>query len=210
LIRVIKGSDYVSLEDAAAGEALIGRADTASDADDVDHKAAASENEQPPSLAPPVAPVSPLKKVFIAHGKSREPLQQLKAVLDKFKVQYAVAVEEPNKGRPISLKLAQLMREECSSAIFIFTADERFERRDDNGEVVEVWRPSENVVYELGAASVLYDSRIVVFKERSVSFPSDFNDLGYIEFDKDDLGRETAALFSELVGLDILEVRAKG
>jgi hypothetical protein len=35
-------------------------------------------------------------------------------------------------------------------------------------------------------------------------------DLGHIEFDRDQLVREMGSLFSELVALDILEVRAKG
>lgn len=149
------------------------------------------------------------KKVFIAHGKNRTPLEQLKKALDQFKVQYAVAVDEPNKGRPISKKVADLMELDCSSGIFIFTADEQFFKGED-GAQTEVWRPSENVVFELGAASILYDTRIVIFKEKGVSFPSDFNDLGYIEFEKDQLVAELGALFSELVALDILEVRAKG
>ena len=119
-------------------------------------------------------------KVFVAHGKNRGPLSELKAILDRFGVQYAIAVDEPNAGRPISAKVASLMRDECSSAIFIFTADELFLKKDEKGEDQEVWRPSENVIYELGAASVLYDRRIVIFKERTVSFPSDFSDLGYI------------------------------
>ena len=148
------------------------------------------------------------KKVFIAHGKNRVPLEQLKKALDQFKVSYAVAVDEPNKGRPISKKVAALMRDECSSGIFIFTADERFLRSLDGG-TEEVWRPSENVVFELGAASILYENRIVIFKEKGVAFPSDFSDLGYIEFEKDKLVAELGSLFSELVGLDILEVRAK-
>lgn len=149
------------------------------------------------------------KKVFIAHGKNRVPLEQLKKALDQFKVSYAVAIDEANKGRPISRKVATLMQNECSSGIFIFTADERFVRETD-GETKEVWRPSENVVYELGAASILYENRIVIFKEKGVTFPSDFSDLGYIEFEKDQLVAELGSLFSELVGLDILEVRAKG
>ncbi len=149
------------------------------------------------------------KKVFIAHGKNRTPLDQLKKALDQFKVQYAVAVDEPNKGRPISKKVADLMELDCSSGIFIFTADEQFFKGDADNQQ-EVWRPSENVVFELGAASILYDTRIVIFKEKGVSFPSDFSDLGYIEFEKDQLVAELGALFSELVALDILEVRAKG
>jgi len=63
--------------------------------------------------------------------------------------------------------------------------------------------------YELGAASMLFENRIVIFKEKGVSFPTDFSDLGYIEFEKDQLVAEIGNLFSELVRLDILEVRAK-
>jgi hypothetical protein len=128
-------------------------------------------------------------------------------MLDKFKVPYAVAIDEPNKGRPISAKVGPLMRDECSSAIFILTADERFERKDGQGELQEVWRPSENVIFELGAASVLYDRRIVIFKEKGVSFSTEFSDLGHIEFDRDQLVREMGSLFSELVAVGILEVR---
>nr|WP_243752385.1 TIR domain-containing protein [Leucobacter weissii] len=94
------------------------------------------------------------KKVFIAHGRSRTPLDQLKRAPDQFKVKYAVAVDEPNRGRPISRKVAELMENERSSGIFIFTADERFVQENQEGEQVEIWRPSENLVYELGAASI--------------------------------------------------------
>ncbi|MGH9107243.1 MAG: TIR domain-containing protein [Acidimicrobiales bacterium] len=150
--------------------------------------------------------------MFIAHGKNRTPLDQLKQMLDTFKVRYAVAVDEANKGRPISKKVAALMRDECSSGIFIFTADERFLREVPSkpGETEEVWRPSENVVFELGAASILYENRIVIFKEQGVLFPTDFSDLGYISFAKDQLVAELGSLFKELVPLDTLEVRAKG
>jgi hypothetical protein len=61
---------------------------------------------EPEEPSPAAAP----KKVFIAHGKSRTPLEQVKKALDQFKVKYAVAVDEPNQGRPISKKVANLMR----------------------------------------------------------------------------------------------------
>jgi predicted nucleotide-binding protein len=171
---------------------------------------ASAEGGNGAALVAPESQTKQPKKVFIAHGKNRTPLEQLKKVLDQFKVKYAVAVDEPHKGRPISAKVASLMRDECTSAIFIFTADERFVREGPDGSSDEIWRPSENVVFELGAASVLYDRRIVVFKEKDVAFPSDFADLGYIEFERDQLGAEVGSLFAELVSLDILEVRAKG
>lgn len=164
---------------------------------------------QAPATTPPPVNGKP-KKVFIAHGKNRTPLEQLKSALDTFKVRYAVAIDEPNAGRPISKKVAALMRDECSSGVFIFTADERLMRELPSGGTEEVWRSRENVVFELGAASILYENRIVIFKEKGVTFPSDFSDLGYIEFEKDQLVAELGSLFKELVELDILEVRAKG
>ena len=211
MIRTLTGSDYVDLSGFPAGQVA---GEPESDEDDEPEDDVSDEEQQqkqtpPAALIPLPAASGKPKKVFIAHGKNRTPLEQLKKALDQFKVSYAVAVDEPNKGRPISKKVANLMKDDCSSGIFIFTADERFLREKDDGETEEVWRPSENVVYELGAASMLYDNRIVIFKEKGVSFPTDFSDLGYIEFEKDQLVAEIGSLFTELVGLDILEVRAK-
>ncbi len=212
--------DWIELAGAAPPRPVAQPADDDGDDDmggiaEVDDVESASTVEQPPvptPRAPAPAPARPdgPRKVFIAHGKNREPLEQLKKALDLFKVKYAVAVDEPNKGRPISKKVAELMKTECSSGIFIFTADERFLKESPDGSTVEIWRPSENVVYELGAAAILYENRIVIFKEEGVTFPSDFSDLGHIEFAKDQLGTELGNLFKELVALDIVEVVAKG
>jgi len=215
LVRTLKaGGQYIDLsgtatptqEDSSAvvtsGEQL------GADAEDEGESLAQLTDALPPPEEPNTS--ARAKKVFIAHGKNRTPLDQLKNALDTFKVNYAVAVDEPNKGRPISRKVAALMRDDCSSGIFIFTADERFLKEAPTGDAEEVWRPSENVVFELGAASILYENRIVIFKEKGVTFPSDFSDLGYIEFEKDQLVAELGSLFKELVALDILEVRAKG
>jgi len=216
LVRAMKGgAQYVDLSGTPSTN--IDDREEAEDALDLDAADALDvelkdEGDKTPGTetATPLPRHGKPKKVFIAHGKNRTPLDQLKNALDTFKVRYAVAIDEPNAGRPISRKVAALMRDECSSGIFIFTADERFARELANGESEEVWRPSENVVFELGAASILYENRIVIFKEKGVTFPSDFSDLGYIEFDKDQLVAELGSLFRELVGLDILEVRAKG
>lgn len=212
LVRVLKGNQqYIDLAGTPTQQEESGEGDAESldehggDAPEV----TGTDSNNNDSTTEPTSPLLKPKKVFIAHGKNRVPLDQLKKALDQFKVRYAVAVDEPNQGRPISRKVAQLMEDECSSGIFIFTADEKFLREKDD-DTEEVWRPSENVVFELGAASILYENRIVIFKEKGVNFPSDFNDLGYIEFEKDQLVAEIGSLFAELVALDILEVRAKG
>lgn len=156
------------------------------------------EHEAKPELA---VPVEAPKQIFVAHGKNMKPLEQLEKILTKFKVVYKVAVEEPNRGRPVSLKVAELMKQ-CSSGIFIFTADE--ETQDSKGS--KIMRPSDNVVYELGAASVLYGNKIVILKEEGVSFASDFRDIGYIPFEKDQLDAKAADLMLELIELGFMQL----
>jgi predicted nucleotide-binding protein len=142
-----------------------------------------------------------LKQIFVAHGKNKKPLEQLKTILTQFKVPFQVSVDEPHKGRPISEKVAQLMRN-CTSGVFIFTADE--ETKDAQGN--NVLRPSDNVVFELGAGIVLYGQKIVIFREDGVSFGSDFTDYGHITFEKDKLDAKAFELMKELIGLGFLQV----
>jgi predicted nucleotide-binding protein len=143
------------------------------------------------------------RHLFLAHGKNRKPLEDVKKILDQFKIPYKVAVDEAHAGRPISAKVAGLMRE-CSAGIFIFTKDEKF--LDDKGG--EVWRPSENVVYELGAANVLWENKIIIVKEEGVFFPSDFRDLGYISFESGGVSGKALEILKELVGLGLVSVQA--
>ena len=147
------------------------------------------------------------RQIFVGHGKNRKPLEDLKKILDNFKIRYKVAIDEPHKGRPISAKVAELMKE-CSAGVFIFTCDEQFYVGEDSKELSEIWRPSENVVYELGAASILWDKKIIILKEEGVNFPSDFNDLGYITFKEGELKNRALELLQELVGLELVKVEA--
>ena len=139
--------------------------------------------------------------IFIAHGKKRKPLEQLKKILDEFHIPYKVAVEEPNLGRPISAKVREIMQS-CNCAILLFTGDE--ELTDKDGKAV--LRPSENVVFELGASGYLYDNRIVIIKEEGVSFPTNFRDIGYISFAPDELSAKAMDILKELIGFGIVKV----
>ena len=162
------------------------------------------------SVAPIAAPDAPAaaaatRQFFIAHGRDRTALAQLQSILKDLDIPYVVAEEEPNVGRPISQKIADLMRG-CSAGIFIFSGDE--EVTDPAG--VKVKRPRPNVVYELGAASFQYGQRIVIFKEVGVEFPTDFRDLGYIEYEKDLLSAKSMELLRELIKLKAVRVTAGG
>ncbi len=139
--------------------------------------------------------------IFIGHGKNRTPLEQLEKFLTEYKIPNRVVIDEANKGRPISQKVADSMNE-CGAAIIIFTADEEF--KDLNGQTI--FRPSENAIFELGAASALYGSRVIIFKEAGVTFPTNFRDIGYIEFEKDRLDAKVSELFRELIAFKLITV----
>ena len=134
-------------------------------------------------------------------GKNKKALEQLKTILSQFNIPFKIATEEPNLGRPISGKVREIMQE-CNCAILLFTADEEFQ--DLEGKTI--WRPSENVVYELGACSYLYEHRVVVIKDDKVQFPSNFKDLGYISFTDDNLNEKAMHLVKELIGFGILKL----
>jgi predicted nucleotide-binding protein len=92
--------------------------------------------------------------------------------------------------------------DQCGSAILIFTKDEKYFDAVGN----EIWKPSENVVHELGAAAYAYENRIVIFKERGLHFPANYESIGYIEFDVDSIESKTNDLLKELVGFGLLRI----
>ena len=70
----------------------------------------------------------------------------------------------------------------------------------------EVSLPNLNVIYELGAASKLYGDKIIIFKEKSIDFGSDFSDLGYITFDPENMEAKIQQLLLELVSLGFIKI----
>jgi hypothetical protein len=152
-------------------------------------------------VLPPESRVDHKNAIFVGHGSNRKPMDQLLKILNEYSIPHKQAVDEPNRARPISQKVADVMHE-CGAAILVFTADEEYFDKDGDS----IWRPSENVSHELGAASVLYGDRIVVFKETGIELPSNFSSVGYIEFEKDKLGEKGIELFRELVSMKIVSI----
>jgi predicted nucleotide-binding protein len=158
------------------------------------------EELQVPPISTPAPAPSIINQIFIVHGKDTTPLEQLKKILSEFKIPFKVAVDEPNVGRPISQKVSDLMKS-CTSAIVIFTADEEYADAQGN----KIFRPSDNTVYELGAASILYGDKIVILKEEGVCLASDFSDLGHIIFKKDEMDAKSMQIIKELIGFGLLK-----
>lgn len=194
IVQEISGAPYVSLD--------VGVSTLISEPTAPEEVEPMPEVQRKEPAIPQKAEIIPKERqIFLGHGKNTKPREQLEKVLNQFKIPYVVAVDEPNIGRPISQKVADIMKG-CSAAILIFTADEEY--RNTEGETV--WRPSENVTYELGAASVLYGNRIVIFKEEGLDLPTNFRDLGYITFEKDQLAAKGLDLIKELIGFGLVRV----
>jgi len=156
---------------------------------------------------PPVPPAAASErrkrpnKLFVGHGRNKKPLEQLTKILRDLGIPYLVAEDEANVGRPISKKVRDTM-EQCGAAILIFSADiEHFDKDQKS-----MWHSSENVSHELGAAAVMYDDRVILFKEQPVDLASNFSGIGYIPFEKDRLDAEMSSLLRELVALKFLKL----
>jgi len=161
-----------------------------------------------PPVAPPV-PAEPAKKkrpnkLFIGHGKNKTPLDQLTKTLADLQIPNVVVQDLANEGRPISQKVRDAM-DQCSAAVLIFSADEEYFDKDGNS----IWKPSENVSHELGAASIMYENRVILFKEESVQLASNYSGIGYIPFEKNKLDAKTNELLRELLALRILRFAAE-
>jgi predicted nucleotide-binding protein len=211
LVRNVKGNDWVDLtgaprpastaeDDPEPDPQETGLAEGAPDAGD---GITPAESLPPKAVEPRTDPGKKRRpnRLFVGHGKNKKPLEQLTKVLRDLGIPHLVAEDEPNAGRPISKKVRDTM-DQCGAAILIFSADVEYFDKDQNA----VWRPSENVSHELGAAAVMYDDRIILFKEESVALASNFSGIGYITFEKDKLDAKTNELLRELVALKILRM----
>lgn len=203
-LKTIKGKDYVDIGGplVAAPTAPVIDDETADDEpDEFDVDGAAITIDQPAPTQTPATGRRTKNAIFVGHGGNRRPMEQLIKILNEYGIPHKEAVDEANRARPIPQKVADIMRE-CGAAILVFTADKEYFDAHGNS----IWRPSENVSHELGAASVLYGERIVVFKEKGIDLPSNFSSVGYIEFEKDKLSDKGIELFRELVSMKILNI----
>lgn len=205
-IKQIKDKEYLDTDTPIVNGAAAGTDDPSespSDEERVDRDVSpdAEPQDDKEGVLPPEPRPDHKNAIFVGHGSNRKPMDQLLKILNEYSIPHKQAVDEPNRARPIPQKVADVMRE-CGAAILVFTADEEYFDRDGNS----IWRPSENVSHELGAASVLYGDRIIVFKEKGIELPSNFSSVGYIEFEKDKLGEKGIELFRELVSMKIVSI----
>ena len=210
LTRTISGSLYVDLEGVPTpredDESPDGEGDDAAPIRDL---ASVQVTEEPDADIPPAAP-SPAEEatrpqaIFVA-GRKGKSLDQLVKILEEYKIPHKLAEDEPNRGRPISAKVAETMKD-CGAAIIVFTPDEELRDLDGN----PVFRPSQNMVHELGAAGMAYGNRIVIFREERVKLAANYSDIGHITFKDGELNAKAIELFRELIAFGLVTVTVGG
>jgi hypothetical protein len=153
-----------------------------------------------PGLTPTASAFRMRTGASIAYGFTEGGYNAEKVALTDLGRRAVAPIEE---GDDLRTMREGFLRPRTINEFLIFSADEELFDKDQN----PVWKNSENVGHELGAAAVMYDDRIIIFKEESVSLASNYESIGYIEFEKDKLDAKLADLLTELVALKILRVQ---
>lgn len=138
------------------------------------------EEEAPAEEEARKVPAKRLPRVFIAHSKNMEIVEQVKTMLELADFEFEIAEEQEEPAIPVPEKVLSAMRN-CTAAVISVTADEN-EKRDDG-----TYGINQNVLIEIGAAFVLYNRKVVLVWDKRVAVPSNLQGLYRCEFSGDDL-----------------------
>jgi hypothetical protein len=145
-----------------------------------------------PSEAPEIAKTgqAPNGKVFVSYSGDPAVARFVISVLEQFGIPYGGVDATDDDKSPIPAQVVQEMRS-SSAAILVLASSP-----DSPGESASGYR--DRMLYQLGAASVLYGDRIVVFSESGLGLGLVTEGLHSVEFER---GRHTDAGLSLLRGL---------
>jgi predicted nucleotide-binding protein len=131
------------------------------------------------------------RKIFIVHGRDREPREAVAAFLENIGFESVVLHERANRGRSIITKF----REEAADVVFaivLLTPDDFGGVAD--GKLFECRpganakpRARQNVVFELGFfVGAFGPERVAALVKGDIERPSDFEGVGYISLEDED------------------------
>jgi predicted nucleotide-binding protein len=127
------------------------------------------------------APVTSMtsRKVFIVHGHDNDAKNEVARFLSKIGLEEVILHERPNSGRHLLTKFEQ-ESEGAGFAVILMTPDDEVPL----GGSATRRRARQNVVFELGFfIGKLGAARVAALVKGDVEKPSDFDGVGYIEFD---------------------------
>ncbi len=141
------------------------------------------------------APTQPAGRVFIGSNGSDDATLYVKSVLDEFDVPYSTRAVRPHVGSGLNGAVSDEMRR-CSAGILILCG------LDEDAPGVAA-----SVMYQLGAASVLYGPRVLIVRDESVRLTPEIDaGLRAIVFQSDVPERAGMALLVALKSLGVIDV----
>lgn len=120
-------------------------------------------------------------RVFIAHGQNMRVVEQVQTMLDLADIDAEVAEEEESTAIPVPNKVLTAMRR-SDAGIICVNADEGRKHEDGSYTI------NENVLIEVGAAFVLYDTRVILLWDKRLPVPSNLQGLYRCEYEGDEIG----------------------
>ncbi|MCW2767962.1 MAG: hypothetical protein JWO11_3921 [Nocardioides sp.] len=120
-------------------------------------------------------------RVFIAHGQNMRVVEQVQTMLDLADIEAEVAEEEESTAIPVPNKVLTAMRR-SDAGIICVNADEN--RKHEDG----TYTINENVLIEIGAAFVLYDTRVILLWDKRLPVPSNLQGLYRCEYEGSEIG----------------------
>jgi predicted nucleotide-binding protein len=120
-------------------------------------------------------------RVFITHGRNRDIVEQVETMLGVADIPYEVSIESETTAIPVPEKVIGAMRR-CSAAIICVSVEE--DHKDDAGN----YAINENVLIEIGAAFVLYNTKVILLWDKRLKVPSNLQGLYRCEFEGDEIG----------------------
>ena len=139
--------------------------------------------------------------IFIGHAGSPDVVDFLKTVLDEFDIPYRVAESDFDGQRPVTTDVSKEMRR-CGAAILVF-ARPSWARVSGGREVSS----TQVMLYQLGAASVLYGDRVVSLTEEGLEESAHGAGYGTLQFERDRLADIALPLLAELRQIGVIDVR---
>lgn len=139
-----------------------------------------TDRSEPEEKPQPSRPAPEQLRVFIAHGKNMQIVEQVQTMLGLADIICEVAEQEETAAIPVSDKVFIAMRK-CTAGVIAVTVDEG--EKSTDGEYIL----NNNVLIEIGAAFVLYDKRVVLLWDKRLEVPSNLQGLYRCEFEGDEL-----------------------
>ena len=163
-----------------------------------------AETPQPVASEPHTRPDDgngPVGRIFVGHGGDGEAVRFVLEVLNHFGVPYGTVETDLKDHHPVPRQVSSEMRN-CTAAILVFAGQ-------DITEEGEAMTAVDKVLYQLGAASVLYGDKVVILREIGFDLTPEVDGLPNVAFDGARPAEAGFGLLRELHKAGVLSVGTK-